>query len=92
MSKSMTVVVMTDRGLGSPRLWQQIRALGWHPLMRVKNNTSFQPLQGQRQQARRLIPGPGHAWVGGALHFIIPSATASALCWWFGIPARRNPG
>ncbi len=67
--KSMEVVVMTDRGLWSPRLWEQIRALGWHPLMRVKNNTSFQPLQGCRQPARQLIPGPGYAWVGSGTAF-----------------------
>ena len=67
--KNMKVVVMTDRGLWSPRLWKQIRALRWHPLMRVKNNTSFQPLQGRRQPARQLIPEPGHAWVGRGTAF-----------------------
>ncbi len=72
VSKSMEVLVMTDRGLWSPRLWKQIRALGWHPLMRVKNNTSFQPLQVQRRQARTLIPGPGHAWVGRGSAFYNP--------------------
>jgi len=71
--KSMKVVVMTDRGLWSPRLWKQIRALGWHPLMRVKNNTSFQPLQGCRQPARRLIPGPGYAWLGSGTAFSHPN-------------------
>ncbi len=70
--KSMTVVVMTDRGLWSPRLWKQIRSLGWHPLMRVKNNTIFQPLQGCRQPARQLIPGPGYAWVGSGAAFRHP--------------------
>ena len=67
--RSMNVVVMTDRGLWSPRIWKPIRAVGWHPLMRVKNNTSFQPLQGRRQPARQLIPGPGHAWVGKGTAF-----------------------
>lgn len=76
--KTMGVVVMTDRGLWSPHLWKQIRTLGWHPLMRVKNNTTFQPLQGCRQPARQLIPGPGYAWVG--------SGTA------FGNPKRRRFG
>ena len=69
VAKTMDVVVMTDRGLWSPRLWEQIRALGWHPLMRVKNNTSFQPVQGCRQRASQLIPGPGHAWVGSGTAF-----------------------
>ncbi len=70
--KSMNVLVMTDRGLWSPRLWKQIRALRWHPLMRVKNNTSFQPLQGRRQPARQLIPEPGYAWVGSGTAFSNP--------------------
>ena len=51
---------------------KQIRALGWHPLMRVKNNTTFQPLQGCRLPARQLIPGPGHAWVGSGTTFSYP--------------------
>ena len=30
----MTVLVMYDRGLRSPRLWEQIRSVGWHPYAR----------------------------------------------------------
>ena len=67
--KTMKVLVMTDRGLWSPRIWKQIQALGWHPLMRVKNNTVFQPLNGCRKPARTLIPGPGHGWVGTGTAF-----------------------
>ena len=70
--KSMTVAVMTDRGLWSPRVWKQICYLGWHPLMRVKINTVFQPLQWCRQPARQLIPGPGYAWVGSGTAFYHP--------------------
>lgn len=70
--KEMTVLVLADRGLWSPRLWRQIGALGWHPLLRLKNNTSFQPLGGTRQQALRLLPGPGHAWVGQGTAFRSP--------------------
>ena len=68
----MTVLVLTDRGLWSPRLWREITALGWHPLMRVKGNTTFQPLGGCRQPASRLIPGPGYAWVGRGTAFRQP--------------------
>src|SRR5690349_3161939 len=31
-----TVVVLSDRGLESPRLFREVVAAGWHPLMRVK--------------------------------------------------------
>jgi hypothetical protein len=70
--QTMTVLVLTDRGLWSPRLWQEINSLGWHPLMRVKNNTTFQPLGGRRQPAWQLVPGPGHAWIGQGSAFRQP--------------------
>lgn len=72
--QSMKVLVLADRGLWSPRLWQQIEALGWHPLLRVKNNTSFQPLGGCRLPAQRLVPGAGYAWVGQGTAFRRPKA------------------
>ena len=71
--QTTTVLVLTDRGLGSPRLWQGIGSLGWHPLMRVKGNTSFQPLGGTRQPAAQLIPGPGYDWVGRGTAFRRPA-------------------
>jgi hypothetical protein len=38
------VVVLSDRGLGSPRLFQAVVGVGWHPLMRVKAAGKFRPL------------------------------------------------
>ncbi len=72
--KNMTVLVLTDRGLWSPRLWKQIRTLGWPRLAsgRVKNNTTFQPQAGCRLPARTLVPGPGHGWVGTGTAFRNP--------------------
>ena len=29
--ENMTVIVLCDRGIASPKLWQQIRDQGWHP-------------------------------------------------------------
>jgi hypothetical protein len=37
------VVVLTDRGLESPRLFRAILEQGWHPLMRVKRGGKFRP-------------------------------------------------
>ncbi len=37
------VVVLTDRGLESARLFRAITALGWHPLMRAKAQGTFRP-------------------------------------------------
>lgn len=66
---SMEVIVLVDRGLRSPRLWNQIVLLGWHPVMRVRRDTVFQPLTGHRLPATNLIPGPGYAWVGAGTAF-----------------------
>jgi hypothetical protein len=61
---TMTVLVMTDRGLWSPRLWRSIKANGWHPLMRIRPEATFAPAGERRQAARGLVPGPGWYWVG----------------------------
>lgn len=61
---TMQTLVLVDRGLWSPRLWNQIRDLGWHPLMRIKQSAIFTPQGRGRCRARQLVPGPGHAWVG----------------------------
>jgi hypothetical protein len=66
---TMTVLVLTDRGLWSPRLWRSITAIGWHPLMRIRPDATFAPLGGHRRPARALVPGPGHAWVGAGTAF-----------------------
>ena len=67
--QSMTVLVLADRGLWSPRLWTEIHSLGWHPLMRIRGDTVFQPVEGTRLPAVKLVPGPGHAWVGRGTAF-----------------------
>ncbi len=67
-----TVMVLTDRGLWSPRLWSQIRAVGWHPVMRIRPDSTFAPLGHPRRPARDLIPRPGYAWVGVGTAFGAP--------------------
>jgi hypothetical protein len=64
-----TVLVLTDRGLWSPTLWNGIRRHGWHPLLRIRPDATFQPTGGKRVPARTLVPGPGHAWVGAGVAF-----------------------
>lgn len=58
------VLVLADRGLWSPRLWDALRAHGWHPLLRVRQEATFRPLGGRRVRAAGLVAGPGQAWVG----------------------------
>jgi hypothetical protein len=64
---TMSVVVMTDRGLWSPRLWRAIRANGWHPLMRIRPDATFAPTGQRRQRAHELVPGAGWYWVGAGV-------------------------
>ncbi len=59
----LTVLVLADRGLWSPRLWKRIRDLGWHPLLRIQDTTTFTPAGGKRQASRSLVQ-PGQGWVG----------------------------
>lgn len=66
---TMPTVVLADRGLWSPRIWGAIRALGWHPLLRIRTDATFCPTGGPRGRARTLVPGPGHAWIGRGVVF-----------------------
>lgn len=66
---TMTVIVCTDRGLWSPRLWRAIRDHDWHPVMRIRTDCTVAPTGAPRQLARLLIAGPGHAWVGTGVAF-----------------------
>jgi hypothetical protein len=66
---TMTVLVLTDRGLWSPALWRQITAVGWHPLMRIRPDATFAPTSQWRRPARELVPGPGYAWVGAGVAY-----------------------
>ena len=70
--EEMTVVVMCDRGLRSRRLWDQTVSLGWHPYVRQSINTVFCPDGGTRLAARKLVPGPGYAYVGCGTAFRAP--------------------
>ena len=67
--REMTVVVLCDRGIASPKLWQQIRAHGWHPCMRYPKNIIFCAEDGRRLPARAFVPRPDTAWVGWGTAF-----------------------
>jgi hypothetical protein len=65
-----TVLVLADRGLWSPKLWDALRPWEWHPLLRLTGRCTFRPAgQRQRVRATRLVPGPGHAWIGEGVAF-----------------------
>ena len=55
----MRAIVMTDRGLRSPKLWKKITQRKWHPYMRQSINTTFRIENRMRMPARRLVSAPG---------------------------------
>jgi len=79
------VVVLTDRGLESARLFAAIAAVGWHPLMRVKAAGQFRPAGWVRWHAfGRLVPRPGarFAAAGQAYRTAAPPLACTLLgCW-----------
>lgn len=77
---TQTVVVLADRGLWSPRLWDAIRGHGWHPLLRIRQEATFRPGGTKRVRASSLLPGPGYAWVGaGTAYKHAPKRKAATL-------------
>jgi Transposase DDE domain len=60
-----TVTVLSDRGLESADLFAAVCALGWHPLMRVKQAARFRP-DGWRAYwpLARLVPAVGRRYKG----------------------------
>ena len=74
----MRVIVMTDRGLRSPKLWKKIRKLRWHPYMRQRIDTVFCIDGRTRMPARRLVSGPGNSFIGSGTAF---SAKSKRLKW-----------
>ena len=72
--QEMTVIVLCDRGIASPKLWRQIRAQGWHPYMRYRKNVSFCAQDGRRLPAQHFVSRPDTAWIGRGTAFSTPNA------------------
>ena len=65
--RRLRVLVLADRGLWSPRLYRQIKALRWHPLMRVQRDVRVYLRRGRQVAAYQLTPQHNQAWVGRAI-------------------------
>ena len=72
-----SVLVLSDRGLWSPRLWRTIRALGWHPLLRIRPEAVFAPT-GQARVCAASLVAPGEAWIGTGIAFRHPPKRLAA--------------
>ena len=85
--REMTVIVLCDRGLASPKLWKQIRAQGWHPYMRYPKNVTFCAENGRRLPARAFVPRPDTAWIGRGTAFSTAAAKrrCTLLAVWYSV-------
>jgi hypothetical protein len=65
-----TVIVLADRGLYAKWLFEGIRQLGWHPLLRVNAGGTFRP-EGwyHRRPFTHWIPTVGSRWQGRGTAF-----------------------
>lgn len=69
-----TVLVLTDRGLYQKKLFQEIQALGFHPVMRLNKSGLFCPNEQPSATASwfslsALLPGSGHYYIGSGQMF-----------------------
>jgi hypothetical protein len=65
-----TVIVMTDRGLYARWLFLEIKALGWHPLMRITHLSKFRKNgSASNVPVRALVSEVGLRWQGRGVAF-----------------------
>ena len=76
--QDMSVIVLCDRGLTSPKLWRRICAQGWHPYIRYPKTVTFCVDGGRRLPARTFIPWPDTGWIGSGTAF--SKATVKRRC------------
>jgi DDE family transposase len=65
-----TVIVMTDRALYARWLYQEIVALGWHPVMRITHLSKFRKARSKKSvPVTALVPRVGCRWQGRGVAF-----------------------
>lgn len=63
-------IVLVDRGLWSPQLWAHLQQRQMHPLVRIADSVPIRRAGHTRSVTpARLVPTPGHCWVGRATVF-----------------------
>jgi len=60
-----TVLVLTDRGLYAPWLFEHIVECGWHPFMRINKQGNVRPLEEKAfRSLASIAPTQGSSWCG----------------------------
>ena len=85
----MTVRVLCDRGLQSPRLWTAIRRQGWHPYMRYDRHITFQATTGPRWPAWRFVAREGQYTVTSGRAFRARKRPCTLIVLW--VPGQAIP-
>jgi hypothetical protein len=80
------VLVLADRGISVSWLFRRIRRLGWHPMLRVRRNSTFQPDGDTRFRALECFAQvPNTFWSGRGVAFRAPTsrlADVTLLAYW----------
>ena len=82
-----TVIVLTDRGLYSPKLFRHICKIGWHPFMRINANGTFCPAgcpNGENvfRPITSFAREPGQSWCGVGIAFKSRRIPSTLLAYW----------
>jgi hypothetical protein len=81
--KDYTVIVLTDRGLYSPKLFRHICKIGWHPFMRINAMGTFCPAaEGVFRPITSFVREPGQHWQGAGIAFKSRRIPATLLAYW----------
>ena len=86
---AMTVRVLCDRGLQSPRLWAAIRRQGWHPYLRYDRHMTFQATTGPRGPAGRFVAHEGQYTVTAGRAFRARKRRCTLIVLW--LPGQATP-
>ena len=81
--KEWTVIVLADRGLYAPWLFQHIVTLGWHPFLRINLGGKVRPVGAEKfEWLSKLVPHVGTAWSGGVDCFVQSTVRCTLLARW----------
>lgn len=81
--RDFIVIVMTDRGIYSPRLFRRIVRLKWHPFMRINAGGTFCP-EGSVifKPIKSFAEQPGMSWQGSGVAFKTKRLSCTLLSLW----------
>ncbi len=81
--RDYTVIILTDRGLYSPKLFCHIRKMAWHPFMRINANGTFCPNgESTFRPITSFAREPGESWCGVGIAFKSRRIPSTLLAYW----------